>query len=331
MDAMTIRNRVVQQLQYDFSNDQLKMVDIAVAIALQNCRIDEECTMPETVDPSFPSEVKEYLVRKKMKGLSDGTLYQYEFVICTFFCYVRKKVNNVRDYDILKFLADFERIREVGKRRLDGLRVILNGFFTFLRDAGRIDINPCKTVEPIKYKENLREPLTEWEIEEMRVACVTPRDRALFEFLLSTGCRVSEAVQISRSDFKGRRLRVVGKGNKERVVFMSTKALFYINLYYAERNDNNDALFVSEKFPHGRLKKNAIEKSIKQIGERAEINRNVFPHLLRHTFATQLLFRGMKLEELQELLGHADPKTTKIYAKVAEESLERSYTMYNIA
>lgn len=109
------------------------------------------------------------------------------------------------------------------------------------------------------------------------------------------------------------------------MVFLNAAAIISLREYLDSRKDNTEALFVSERAPHQRIKKNAIENVIKCLGERAGLNRRCFPHLLRHTCACTLL-KGMKLDEVQVYLGHERIDTTRIYAKTDMEQLRVSFT-----
>ena len=124
---------------------------------------------------------------------------------------------------------------------------------------------------------------------------------------------------------------ITGKGDQERLVFLNAKAMFAIEKYIESRNDDTPALFVSSRAPYGRLGKEAIEREIKAIGKRSGIGRSVFPHLMRHTFATDMLEHGASLNEVSDLLGHKKLDTTKIYAKTSVRSLEIAYKRHHAA
>lgn len=322
-----IRDRVLAELASNMTADQLHMVDLAVATALKGYKVEPEETLPEVRDNMIPQEVHEYLARKKSKGLAEGTLQQYSYVLRSFCLYSRKHLQEVKDSDILQFLDAYETYRGIRRRRKDGMRVILHTFFRYLNETGKIARNPMVTVEAIKFEKRVREALSDLELERLRRSCKTARERALVEFLFATGCRVSEVSKVNKSDLDidGRQLKVFGKGKKERIVFLNAPAMVALDEYFRERTDHNDALFVSDRQPHQRLKKNAIEKIIRQIGERSLISRRVFPHLLRHTTATYLLRHGMLLEQVQDYLGHESMDTTRIYAKSDPDALKMAY------
>ena len=321
-----IRDRILAELAPHFGAEQLLMIDSAVASALKGYRIEVEETLPAIRNDAMP-EVAEYLARKKSKGLTKGTLEQYRQVLTAFAVVTQKEIAKIRDWDVLKFLDQYESYRGIGRRRKDSMRVILNGFFRYMADSGKVKINPMATIEAIKFRKHVRQPLTPVELERVRRACKTEKERALVEFFFATGCRISEVVNLNREDidYYSRRIKVIGKGDKERYTFITAAAVVALDEYFKTRNDNKEALFVSDRRPHERLKKNAIEKIIRRIGERAGIGRRVFPHLLRHTAATHLYQHGMPLEDLQTFHGHDSADTTRIYAKDDPTLVHNSY------
>lgn len=179
----------------------------------------------------------------------------------------------------------------------------------------------------IKFPKRTREAVPEEDLEKIRQACDI-RERALIEVFLSTGCRVGEIVRMERQqiDFERSEAIVLGKGNKERKVFFNETAKFYLQQYLATRNDNNPALFVSDNKLHRKLEISGIEIIVREVGRRAGVK--IFPHKLRHTFATRAINRGMPVEVLQRLLGHESLDTTTIYAKVNDEEVKYSHGKY---
>lgn len=322
-----VRDKVLAALMDHFSGEQLSMIDKAVADALHGYRVEVQETLPDVVSNEMVPEIAEYLGRKKSKGCSKGTLEQYRYVLKTFALYSRKKLQEVTDLDVIAFLDSYETYNCIGLRRKDGMRIILNGFFRYLTDTGRVHRNPMCTVEAIRFEKRVRESLSDIELERLRKACTTLREHALVEFLFATGCRVDETIRVNREDidYDRRLVKVFGKGKKERYVCLNAAAVVALGNYLGSRTDSSHALFVSQCRPNRRLGKNALENIIRKIGQRAGLLRRVFPHLLRHTFATFLLRHGMPIQQLQVLMGHSDTSTTLIYAHVDPEQIYASY------
>ena len=120
-------------------------------------------------------------------------------------------------------------------------------------------------------------------------------------------------------------LYVIGKGNKERKVYFNTKAKILLKKYLSTRNDMSEALFVASKGTHSRLGGRSIEREIKNIAQRAGLDKSIYPHLFRHSYATHNLNSGMSLPVLQHLMGHEDSATTMIYAELSEDNVKHEY------
>lgn len=129
-------------------------------------------------------------------------------------------------------------------------------------------------------------------------------------------------------DFQKGEVYLFGKGNKHRISYINAKAEVALKKYLFSRTDNDPALFVSDRNPYHGIQKTTIEQIVKKIGQRSGIGRRVFPHLIRHTTATDALERGMNVTELQKILGHEKLNTTMIYAKVCQENVKYSHRRY---
>lgn len=230
------------------------------------------------------------------------------------------------------YLYNTQENRGISNRTLDGRRAAIHAFFEWAAGEGYVDKNPCRSIKNIKYERIQKKPLTDMELERIRQVCKTIREKAMVEFLYSTGARVTEACTVKKTDvdFHKGEVVVLGKGNKHRTTYLNARSKLLLKQYLASRDDDSEYLFVSERKPHGALKKEAIERIIKLIGERAELDRPLTPHLFRHTLATLMLQRGTPITEVQKILGHVNINTTMIYAKVADEDVKASHMKYAI-
>ena len=163
-------------------------------------------------------------------------------------------------------------------------------------------------------------------MERIRKACGNIRDLALVDFLYATGCRVSEVsgLDISDVDFESMECVVLGKGNKERKVYLTEVAAMHLQEYLNIRTDACEALFAGRG---KRLGKNGIEAIVKNLGKRAGVE-NVHPPRYRRTLATNLLDRGMNIQDVAAILGHADLKTTQIYCYISLANVKSAYRKY---
>ena len=175
----------------------------------------------------------------------------------------------------------------------------------------------------------VKEIFSEESIELMRQNCKNPRDLAIIDLLYSTGIRVGELVKldISDVDFSNKECIVLGKGNKQRKVYFDAKTKINLQQYLETRKDNNTALFVSLLSPYNRLKVSGVEIALRKIGKHLEIG-NVHPHKFRRSLATKAIDKGMPIEQVQHLLGHAKIDTTLEYAMVDDENVKISHKKY---
>ena len=300
-----------QVLDADLMPDVIEAFDIS----LQGFEISESQTAIIPAVEGNADILKAYLASKSVAGASNGTLKQYRYKLVDFFRRTGKGFADITSYDIRMYLAYFKTSRKASNSYLDQIRLTINTFYTWLVDNDYIPKNPCRTVEKIRYQQKKRIPLTSIELETVRLNTVTPREKSMIDFLYSTGLRATECADVRLSDINWQERSVLvrhGKGDKERTVFFNAEAEASMKCYLDARKDSTDALFVRSRKPYTQLSTAAIENIIKKVARRTEIR--IFPHKLRHTFATHSIRSGMPLEVLQMLLGHAKPETTLIYA-----------------
>ncbi|MDH5164445.1 tyrosine-type recombinase/integrase, partial [Heyndrickxia oleronia] len=185
------------------------------------------------------------------------------------------------------------------------------------------------TIKEPKMDTRIPKFLTEEEIELLREACHSSFEKALFEFMYSTGCRIGEVVRLNKKDinFKDQSVIVFGKGNKEREVYFNTRCSIRLRRYLDERSDMDEALFITERSPH-RMSIAQTRYVIKRISKRAGINKSIHPHQLRHSYATTLINNGAPLEVIQNLMGHEKSETTRVYAYLSGHLRRELYKKY---
>lgn len=285
------------------------------------------------------------------KGRSLNTVTNYDHYLSRFLEY--SKVTNPADVTE-SLVREFRmwlnrqpgtkvgRTHDPLKRRTQNYYLIATrAFLKYIRKRGVKSLDP-ERIELAKVPERSLDLITHQELERLLAAPDTTterglRDRAILELLFSTGLRVSELCSLSIDDIDLTRdeFSIRGKGDKVRVVFVSDDAKEHIRAYLAVRKDMHDALFVqcvSEESAGADTKKNiekrelrlyprAIQRIIKQYATKAGITRKVTPHVIRHSFATDLLSNGADLRSVQALLGHANIATTQIYTHVTDKHL----------
>lgn len=283
-----------------------------------------------TVTDELPKEVKEYLVTKKIEGLSDSSLKQYHNALKRFYEKVRKPMHQIRTEDLRIYLFELLQESNMTEKSLENQRRYICSFFRWLLVNGYILKDPGASLAPIRCEKKIREPLTDTEMEGLRMACRTPREKAIIETLYSTGCRVTELtrIKISDIDFEKREVHLFGKGKKHRIAYLNARAMLNIRLLIGNRRFESEYVFATEREPHEQISTRQIEKIVKALGERAEISGRVFPHRIRHTTATDALRRGMAIEQVQQLLGHEMIATTLEYTKIIKEDIKEKHSKY---
>lgn len=274
----------------------------------------------------FPEVAKYFLASKGVANLSKNTLKQYRYKLTHFFSTVGKPYTDITANDIRVYLYNFKLDRNASDSYIDNVRVTIHSFFQWLVDNEYLPRNPCAKVDRVKFKKKQREPLTTLSLEDVRWHCDNEREKALIDFLFSTGCRISECAGVMISDINWDKNSVhlrFCKGNKERTVYFNDEAKISLRAYINSRGYISPALWTSTKAPHQQLQARALELIVKKVGDRTGIH--IYPHKLRHTFATIGLRNGMSIEKLQALLGHTDTKTTLIYAKLNDDLMQMEH------
>lgn len=280
----------------------------------------------------LPEVAKIYLVCKKMAGLSDATLHNYKTVLELFFRNLQKAPDKITTNDIRMFLYAYQAERKISLKTLDKYREHIACFFTWACNEEYLPSNPAKKLPPIKYENKPRMALTQIELEHLRAACKTPREKAIIEVCYSTGCRVSELTALRMSDINwiDKSVNLFGKGQKHRTSFLNARAEVALKEYLSTRDDDCEYLIVTERRPYRRLRKDGVEKVVRQISARTPFGADkvVTPHILRHTTATIALHRGMPIADISKLLGHESIDTTMIYAKTSIADVKAGHSKH---
>ncbi len=186
-----------------------------------------------------------------------------------------------------------------------------------------------RRIHKIKTNQQVKEVISDEDIERLRDKCTCKRDLAMIDLLYSTGIRVGELVNLNISDvdFEARECVVFGKGGKERKVYFDAKAKLHLQKYIESRNDKNPALFVTLDSPYDRLKISGVEIRMRELGRSVKIAK-IHPHKFRRTMATRAIDKGMPIEQVQKILGHSQIDTTMQYAMVNQNNVKSSHQRF---
>lgn len=276
---------------------------------------------------NLPRRVEAFLAAKRIDGCRPKTIKGYRERLKMFMTQCSKPVQQITTDDLREYLAYLVDERHLMDNSVQAHINTLRSFFSWLVDEDNIRKSPMRKIKSLKIdKLRSRHPLTAEQLELVRDGCRGYKEKALVEFLVSSGCRVSEVagLRVDDIDWRDRKCKVIGKGNKERTVYFSVRAKLMLQLYIAESR-GGEALFASSRAPYEPLTDRGIEKMISKLGKRIGMERPLYPHLMRHTFASHALNCGMELTIIQHLLGHSDPKTTLIYAEIDPIRVQYEY------
>ena len=303
------------------------MADVMEAVKEVFSQYKIERCEEEQGQEEFEDILNSFLGAKRVEGRSEKTLARYEYIIGKFrerdSTPIRKiTVNNLREY------FSNEMKRGISDSTLKGTREIFSSFFGWAYREGLIPSNPSGNLNTIKCRKEVRLPYSDVDIERLKEACTTTRDKAIIAFLISTGCRIGEVCGLNRRDidFQNLECTVLGKGNKERTVYLDSVAAMQLQKYPGERKDNATALFVGKGSE--RLHPGGVRKRLNEIGERAGVE-NVHPHRFRRTLATNLINHGMPIQEVANILGHEKIDTTMTYVYIDKQNVKNSYRKYS--
>lgn len=327
---------VCQKMSETLSREQLEILKNTLFISFHGKKIAEEkCEIVVSENDTDLKKMQIFYASKKIAGRKDSTLKQYinELKICR--DTINKKFEDITTMDLRWYLGMMQQQRGNKISTIQNKIRYLNSFYSFLVKEEMVSKNPVSRIETPKMDYIVRKPFSVEEMEAIRKNCVHPRDRALIEFLYSTGVRVSELCSLNVGDINmhEKEFIVKGKGNKERTVYFSDSAYFHLSEYLKWRVKeegmsldelSNKSLFVSTRKPHNRTTKSAIENLCRTISKKSGVL-GIHPHRFRRTFATNMMNRDMKLEELMKLMGHSKMDTTLIYCTVGQENVKNSY------
>lgn len=282
---------------------------------------------------TFDTEaLKKFFISKSAQGLSQNSLNYYRVILQKFLKTVNRHIKDIGLEDIRLYILSL-RLNGLSPTTQNNERRVISSFFGFLSDEGLIERNVAKGVKNIKSIKTLPKCFTEDEMEEIRSNAGNVRNLALIETLYSTGCRVSElcSLTIKDVDFERKEASIIGKGNKERKVYFSARALSAIKKYLEEWEIKEGKLFKGRNIITRQLSdltKSGVENMLRELGKK--LNLKIHPHKFRRTAATHALRRGMPMEVVSKMLGHEDLKTTSLYAQAAEEDLKNAHKKYLI-
>jgi len=270
-----------------------------------------------------------FLAAKTIEGCSKRTIQYYRVTIEKMLTVMNQPIRKITTEDMRSYLSRYQEWNGCSKVTVDNVRRNISSFFSWLEEENYILKSPMRRIHKIKTNQQVKEIITDEDIEKLRDSCSCKRDLAMIDLLYSTGIRVGELVNLNISDvdFEARECVVLGKGGKERRVYFDAKSKLHLQAYLSSRVDDNEALFVTLDAPHDRLKISGVEIRMRSLGRSNNLTR-IHPHKFRRTMATRAIDKGMPIEQVQKILGHSQIDTTMQYAMVNQSNVKASHKRF---
>ena len=277
------------------------------------------------------------------KGLSENSIYSYTYDLKKFTDFLETEkigIMNASKDDIQRFLKFEKNDKHNSARTLARSLAAIRQFYNFISDNENLGNNPTLKIESPHVERTLPDFMTIKETERFFKSISENdsyelRDKTIFELLYSCGLRITEAIELKNGavDFVNGIVKVLGKGDKERIVPVGEEALRLLKKYIEESRQkilgtrDSEYLFISKK--GSMINRKSVWRLLKNYVEKSNIKKNITPHTLRHSFATHLLENGADLRSVQELLGHIDISTTQVYTHLAKSKLQKIHKQYH--
>ena len=282
-----IQSKILMRMQDVLDNEQLQKLENVLVLEFHNIEVKQECTDLITSERHWEKILRTFLASKRIENCSEGTLKSYNDCVTRLITTLNKRLQDITTNDIRYYLAMYQETRKISMSYLDTIRRYLSSFFAWVSDEGYIPKNPMRRLKKIKVPQVIKKPFTQAEMEHLRCSAECQRDIAIMEFLYSTAARIGEVIRLDRKDIDWSNKEVIiygEKGKKERKVYLTDECAYHLKKYLFARTDMNPALFVSNKQPHSRLGKQAIQSMLRTLGKKTGIHAH--PHKFRRTLLT---------------------------------------------
>lgn len=316
---MRLIDEVICKMSNVLNSKQLDYLRFVLTEVMQG-QNKNEIAIRENQNEKF---LKLFMVEMKIQNKADGTIRQYVKAAEKFLLEIGKDVRDIVPEDTVLYFAKMMHEGKTSLASMDNTRRYLRTFFAWLTDADYIRKNPMLRVKPIKHPEKPKEILTDDEIELIRDACETPKDKALVDFLACTGVRVSEVINLTwdRVQIEAGMAQIfASKTQNWRCVYLDARARKHLrDLKKVSKGSNNDLVFYKAK--------QTIEKHLRELAVKAGVHKRCTVHVFRRTFVSRMYRRGMGITDIAKLCGHATTATTvKYYLTIDDDDIRYRYS-----
>ena len=332
MTKTDIINEVVYEMSNELTREQQDRLKITFLVKMHDFDITEMRLLPAMDVHDNEWLLKRYVIDSLAADRKESTVKAYVGAVRELLRETGKHYSQITSQDITDFLAIKQHRDKISQNYKSTLYRYFSAFFGWAYDNEHIKSNIMSKVPHVKAMQKKKERLTDEEIEDIRDACQTLKEKALVELLLSTGMRVGEvsALNLSDIDMQNKRVSIYGeKTNRYRTGMLTTKAVKALRKYINSREYCTEALFICDKKPYNRMQNGSIEKMVKDIAKRAGITRiHATVHVYRKTFASIMYKKTKDVLLVSKLLGHAKTDMTVQYYLI--DDLDDMQYRYNV-
>lgn len=309
-------------------------VKMALEMHLVRYQLTYEDETGLSVDIDMTADyLNQFWLDMALRGCSQSSIASYKCDLKNCLLYIDKNVNDITCGDIQRYMAFGKLHRGWKDTTYNTKRMSIRTFFRFLYEEDLISSDPSKKLKIAKVEHKIGPTISAYQQEEIKCACETEKELALINMLYSTGARISELLQLNITDIDFQRMSAIvyGKGRKEREIYFTAPAKLHLQRYLDTRTDDNPALFVASRKPHGRISKDSVRAILRKIKKRDQNIADIAltPHVFRRSVGTDMINHGAPLELVAEKLGHVQLDTTKqCYAKISRETVRQAHDKY---
>ena len=327
IESDAIKKRIVNDVICDMSRfcnkEVLCVLENVLYHSTMNITFSEDKMLPST-NINMNDKILQIYLSQKSFEIEESTVKAYRYYIKHFFNSINMDYRDVNNTIFFSYLNSCRKTMK--NSSISNVRRIISIFYDWcINNDYYSGKNPCKVIKKIKCEKKIKSPLSDEEIERLRDTCVTKRELALVDLMLSTGLRREEIANITLSDmnFTTNEIRIFGKGAKERIVYVSTRCRIHLLDYLQNRGYESQYLFCQDRGQHNKITKNGICAIVRNLGKRANIQ-NCQVHRIRKWFASDLKRKGCDIIYIQKLLGHESIETTKRYYVTIDQEIVKN-------
>lgn len=325
-------NKVTLKLEGKLSDQDLRLVRDTLQMVLTDYEVKQVTTELAPYEYRLPDCYKYYMAAKTMDGrLSEKSREQYKLCLEAMLYRLQLPVEQITANHLRAYLMEIsvKNGKQLSASTMNQRKSIIRSFFSWLAEEEYISKDPSLRLHTERVSRKPEPTFTDLQMEQIRSACSCIRDMSIISFLVSSGVRITECVQLKKEDvdLDQREAVVLGKGNKFRTVYFDARTEFELRRYLQTRTDDSPYLFVTRRRPYRDVDPNTVREIMSNISKKTGITK-IHPHRFRHTMATNLVEKGCDITDVQQMLGHTKLDTTMRYTHTSKKKVKAAHERY---